>query len=147
MQGATLLTQVGSRSLLPRVLLMSPCLHVANKYHEGQSEEWLGKWIEEKGIREEIVLATKYSTPMTQGIVAVKLPHSKFSRSTCIPRSLLLRYAIQRHPTLCQAYQQSCLLVGKVNSGGNHRKNLVQSVEASLKRLRTSYIDVSASLL
>jgi aryl-alcohol dehydrogenase-like predicted oxidoreductase len=28
------------------------------------------------------------------------------------------------------------------NGGGNHRKNLVQSLEASLKRLKTDYIDV-----
>ncbi|MFI9719888.1 aldo/keto reductase [Streptomyces sp. NPDC052396] len=29
-----------------------------------------------------------------------------------------------------------------VNAAGNHRKNLVQSVEASLKRLRTDYLDI-----
>jgi aryl-alcohol dehydrogenase-like predicted oxidoreductase len=28
------------------------------------------------------------------------------------------------------------------NAGGNHRKNLVQTVEASLRRLRTDYVDV-----
>ncbi|MEV0637888.1 aldo/keto reductase [Streptomyces sp. NPDC050619] len=31
---------------------------------------------------------------------------------------------------------------GDVNAAGNHRKNLVQSVEASLKRLRTDRLDV-----
>jgi aryl-alcohol dehydrogenase-like predicted oxidoreductase len=31
---------------------------------------------------------------------------------------------------------------GKVNQAGNHRKNLVQSVEASLKRLNTDFIDL-----
>ncbi|MFQ5794617.1 MAG: aldo/keto reductase [Candidatus Bipolaricaulia bacterium] len=31
---------------------------------------------------------------------------------------------------------------GDPNAGGNHRKNLVQSVEASLKRLKTDYIDI-----
>jgi len=28
------------------------------------------------------------------------------------------------------------------NAGGNHRKNMVQAVEASLKRLGTDYIDL-----
>ncbi|MFA6981106.1 MAG: aldo/keto reductase [Ignavibacteriaceae bacterium] len=31
---------------------------------------------------------------------------------------------------------------GNVNDGGNHRKNLVHSVEGSLKRLQTEYIDL-----
>ena len=31
---------------------------------------------------------------------------------------------------------------GDPNSGGNHRKNMVQSVEASLRRLDTDYIDL-----
>jgi aryl-alcohol dehydrogenase-like predicted oxidoreductase len=31
---------------------------------------------------------------------------------------------------------------GDPNSGGNHRKNMVQSIEASLKRLGTEYIDL-----
>jgi aryl-alcohol dehydrogenase-like predicted oxidoreductase len=31
---------------------------------------------------------------------------------------------------------------GDPNAGGNHRKNMVQAVEGSLKRLRTDYIDV-----
>ena len=31
---------------------------------------------------------------------------------------------------------------GDPNAGGNHRKNLVQSVESSLERLATTYIDL-----
>jgi aryl-alcohol dehydrogenase-like predicted oxidoreductase len=31
---------------------------------------------------------------------------------------------------------------GDLNDGGNHRKNLVQSLEGSLKRLQTDYVDV-----
>ena len=35
-----------------------------------------------------------------------------------------------------------CTRPGDVNAGGNHRKNLIQAVEASLKRLGTDYIDL-----
>lgn len=31
---------------------------------------------------------------------------------------------------------------GEVNASGNHRKNMMQSVEASLRRLKTDYIDL-----
>jgi aryl-alcohol dehydrogenase-like predicted oxidoreductase len=31
---------------------------------------------------------------------------------------------------------------GDLNAGGNHRKNLVQSLEGSLRRLRTDYVDI-----
>ena len=31
---------------------------------------------------------------------------------------------------------------GDPNAGGNHRKNIVQSIEASLKRLKTDYVDL-----
>ncbi|WP_058043152.1 aldo/keto reductase [Streptomyces roseifaciens] len=41
------------------------------------------------------------------------------------------------------ATKYSCATAeGDVNSAGNHRKNLVQSVEASLRRLRTDHVDV-----
>lgn len=70
-------------------------IDTANRYTEGSSELLLGKFME--GLREEIVMATKYS----------------------------LRTANKG-----------------VNDGGNHRKNLVQSLEGSLKRLNTDYIDV-----
>jgi aryl-alcohol dehydrogenase-like predicted oxidoreductase len=35
-----------------------------------------------------------------------------------------------------------CMNPTDPNAGGNHRKNLVQSLEASLRRLKTSYIDL-----
>lgn len=39
-------------------------------------------------------------------------------------------------------YTQAMTFGKDPNAGGNQRKNMVQSVEASLKRLRTDYIDV-----
>jgi len=39
-------------------------IDTANKYHEGESEKWLGNFITKKGIRDDLVIATKYSLPM-----------------------------------------------------------------------------------
>lgn len=36
-------------------------IDTANSYHSGESEEWLGEWLEKTGRREEMVIATKYS--------------------------------------------------------------------------------------
>lgn len=72
-------------------------IDTANVYQFGESEEWLGEWIEEKKIRDKMVIATKYTLPND---------------------------------------------MSNVNSSGNSRKSLHLSVESSLKRLRTSYIDI-----
>jgi len=70
-------------------------LDTANKYHGGETEEILGRWLE--GRRDRMVLATKY--------------------------------------TLAMDHED-------VNSAGNHRKNMIRSVEDSLCRLKTDYIDL-----
>lgn len=70
-------------------------LDTANKYHNGETEEILGRWL--KGKRHRFVAATKY--------------------------------------TLAMDHQDP-------NTAGNHRKNLRRSVEESLKRLQTDYIDL-----
>jgi len=70
-------------------------LDTANKYHGGQTEQIVGRWLPSK--RDRIVLATKYTLAMDHA---------------------------------------------DVNTAGNHRKNLMRSVEASLGRLQTDYIDL-----
>ncbi|MBW2454950.1 MAG: aldo/keto reductase [Deltaproteobacteria bacterium] len=70
-------------------------IDTANKYHEGQSEEWVGAAIAAE--RERWVLATKYTLAMRPG---------------------------------------------DPNGAGNSRKNMVQAVNASLKRLGTDYVDL-----
>ncbi|GFZ50406.1 oxidoreductase with NAD+ or NADP+ as acceptor [Saitozyma sp. JCM 24511] len=74
-------------------------------YQDEQSEMIIGEWMEKRGNRDEIVLATKYTT-----------------------------YGLNRK----EGRQNG---IG-INYAGNHRKNLFLTVEDSLKKLRTSYIDL-----
>ena len=70
-------------------------IDTANKYHEGQSEEIIGRFL--RTDRDRWVVASKYTLAMRPG---------------------------------------------DPNGAGNSRKNLRQSVEASLRRLQTDYLDV-----
>ncbi|EIW56680.1 aryl-alcohol dehydrogenase [Trametes versicolor FP-101664 SS1] len=78
-------------------------IDTANNYQDETSEEFLGEWMETRGIRDQIVIATKYSSDYKRG-----------------------RDDIKQH----SAYV------------GNNMKSLHISVEQSLKKLRTSYIDI-----
>ena len=69
----------------------------ANVYTEGHSEELLGKFIADKGLRDQVVLATKFTF-------------------NPVP--------------------------GDPNAGGNGRKNIYRSLEDSLRRLKTDYVDL-----
>jgi len=78
-------------------------IDTANNYQDETSEAFIGEWAEERGIRDQLVVATKYTTGFKRG---------------------------QDH------------ISHKVNYAGNNAKSLYVSVEASLKKLRTSYIDI-----
>ncbi|THH00313.1 hypothetical protein EW026_g2212 [Hermanssonia centrifuga] len=77
-------------------------IDTANNYQDESSEEFIGEWMEKRGIREQLVIATKFTT--------------NFKRGADIPQ--------------------------KTQFTGNHTKALHVSVEASLKKLRTDYIDI-----
>lgn len=77
-------------------------IDTANGYQDGESEKWLGEWLTSRKCRDEMVLATKFSSPY------------------------------QKHyPNKIQS-----------NFGGNGTKSLRMSVDKSLERLQTSYIDL-----
>lgn len=69
----------------------------ADLYTNGESERWLGQFVRDAGVRDRVVLATKFS------------------------------------------YNGS---PGNPNAGGNGRKHILASVEGSLRRLGTDYIDL-----
>lgn len=81
-------------------------IDTAVNYQFGESEEWLGEWMEVRGVRDEMVIATKFTGMQVldkerEGVSAVKSNYS-----------------------------------------GNSAKNIHTSVELSLKRLRTNYLDI-----
>ncbi|ETW75273.1 hypothetical protein HETIRDRAFT_412466 [Heterobasidion irregulare TC 32-1] len=78
-------------------------IDTANGYQDEASEELIGEWMEARGIRDQLVIATKYTSNFKRG-----------------------------DPNVAQ----------KVNYVGNSTKSLHISLTASLRKLRTSYIDV-----
>ncbi|KAG7086826.1 hypothetical protein E1B28_002747 [Marasmius oreades] len=78
-------------------------IDTASNYQDETSEEFIGEWAEKRGIRDQLFIATKYTT--------------------------LFKKADPK-------------IVQKVNYVGNNMKNMHLSVKASLKKLRTDYIDL-----
>ncbi|KAE9397508.1 Aldo/keto reductase, partial [Gymnopus androsaceus JB14] len=78
-------------------------IDTANNYQNESSEEFIGEWMEKRGNRDQMVIATEFTTNFKAGDNSIKQ---------------------------------------RVNYTGNNAKSLHLSVEASLKKLRTDYIDI-----
>ncbi|CAL1714333.1 unnamed protein product [Somion occarium] len=78
-------------------------IDTSSNYQDESSEEFIGEWMEARGIREQMVIATKYGTNYKRGDPTLKL---------------------------------------KTGFVGNNVKSMHNSVEASLKKLRTDHIDI-----
>ena len=72
-------------------------IDTADSYAGGMSESLVGSFVAEAGLRDQVVIATKFSNNLSPG---------------------------------------------NPNAGGNGRKNIMRAVEASLRRLKTDYIDL-----
>ncbi|WOO84115.1 Aryl-alcohol dehydrogenase [NADP(+)] [Vanrija pseudolonga] len=78
-------------------------IDTANSYQGGESEAIIGEWVTARGNRDDLVIATKFTSNYKNGN--------------------------KDHPI-------------QVNRAGNSLKSIVLSLENSLKRLQTSYVDV-----
>lgn len=94
---------MGLHSPLHSFYLRPDILHSANNYQNEESELWIGEWLEKRGVRDQMVIATKFTTGF---------------------RSYTGQKEIQS------------------NFQGNSAKSLHVSLNASLKKLKTDYIDL-----
>ncbi|KAH8831155.1 Aldo/keto reductase [Flagelloscypha sp. PMI_526] len=78
-------------------------IDTANNYQNGSSESFIGEWAESRKIRDQLVIATKYTTPF-----------------------------MGTNPDVKQ----------NIVYAGSNTKTMALSIAESLKRLRTSYIDI-----
>ncbi|KAI1481886.1 norsolorinic acid reductase [Daldinia eschscholtzii] len=76
-------------------------IDTANNYQAEQSEKWIGEWMKKRGVRDQMVIATKYTT-------SYKTNYEEIT----------------------------------INNQGNGTKSLHVSVNESLKKLQTDYIDL-----
>ncbi|KAL8875249.1 MAG: hypothetical protein Q9198_006365 [Flavoplaca austrocitrina] len=74
----------------------------SNNYQHEQSETWIGEWMASRKVRDEMVVATKFTTGV--------------------------------------GFREGAGI--KVNNQGNHSKSLKVSLNASLRKLQTDYIDL-----
>lgn len=79
-------------------------IDTACNYQNEESETWVGDWMKERGVRDEMVIATKFTSPFRTYEGHDKIIH--------------------------------------VNYGGNGNKSMRLSLEGSLKKLQTDYVDV-----
>lgn len=77
-------------------------IDTANNYQKEESELWIGEWMKARKNRDQLVLATKFTS----------------------------------------LYPAKSKVDIKANHAGNHSKSLKISLEASLEKLQTSYIDL-----
>jgi len=80
-------------------------IDTSNNYQDEESEKWIGEWMEKRGNRDQMVIATKFTT-------------------------VYRRAHANNHEEII------------INTTGNGTKSLHISLEASLKKLKTSYIDL-----
>ncbi|EPQ54739.1 Aldo/keto reductase [Gloeophyllum trabeum ATCC 11539] len=88
-------------------------IDTANNYQDESSEEFIGEWAEKRGIRDQLIIATKAT--------ASKLTPAQYT--TNYKRG------------------QDAIAI-KANYTGNNVKSMLISVTDSLRKLRTSYIDI-----
>ena len=74
-------------------------IDTSNNYQCEQSETWIGEWMQKRGNREQIVLATKFTTDFKHFQPDVKGPHVNNCGNTTKSLHVSLRASLQKLQT------------------------------------------------
>jgi aryl-alcohol dehydrogenase-like predicted oxidoreductase len=103
-------------------------IDTANGYQEEESEIWIGEWLAKKGqgVRDDLVIATKFTGNYKSG--------KKSEHPISVNRWVVV------------VIQSRVMLMNDDGRAGNSYKSMAISLEASLKKLQTTYVDVLCKL-
>ncbi|THH08797.1 hypothetical protein EW146_g8878 [Bondarzewia mesenterica] len=102
-------------------------IDTANNYQDESSEAFIGEWMEKRGIRDQVFVATKVRIPVLTPFFLLA--------------SLTNMHTLDGQYTTYYKHSDDSVKQ-RIHFVGNNVKSLHNSVEASLKKLRTDYIDL-----
>lgn len=71
-------------------------IDTANNYQNEESEQWIGDWLSERGVRDEMVIATKFTTPWTSYKGHDNMLHTNFAGNSSKSLHLSVRDSLKK---------------------------------------------------
>ena len=125
-------------------------IDLANMYQDGQAEEWVGEWMEARACRDEMVIAVSVLGHLDHRLSSDGILQRLPAARPCITAlNTLFRHRLanilEQQTKYSSSYRNHGEERGKIvpaNFGGNNAKSMRSSLENSLKKLRTTYVDI-----
>ncbi|GKZ77426.1 hypothetical protein AnigIFM56816_010725 [Aspergillus niger] len=74
-------------------------IDTANVYQDGQSEQWIGEWMRKRGNRDQMVIATKYTTGFRRTHVSTEPIQSNFVGNSVKSMNLSVKNSLEKLQT------------------------------------------------
>lgn len=74
-------------------------IDTANNYQNEESEQWIGEWLSERGVRDEMVIATKFTTPWRAYQGHDNTHHTNFAGNSAKSLHLSVRDSLKKLQT------------------------------------------------
>ncbi|PYI02507.1 sterigmatocystin biosynthesis dehydrogenase stcV [Aspergillus sclerotiicarbonarius CBS 121057] len=74
-------------------------IDTANAYHNGQSEQWIGEWMKQRGNRDQMVIATKYTTGFRRAHTATEPIQSNYVGNSVKSMHLSVKQSLENFQT------------------------------------------------